>query len=263
MIYLPMIYSVNTNQVSVISNIFCLNISTKLEVNLIPQVKVIVKKSTAGKIFNIDHTPCLSTPVGTTWLTGENVKFSKNFRGETHESVSVEEAKKPIGENIKIQQVELTNILRWFKNISTRLTKNTSGWATFKCQKSVKYFISYQRILRIENGVQYTKLQIHNAFKNQIYPKKPRCIYLDWLYNTTISLSPKPKSPLSYMKNEQIHKTSNISRCSVSLHILETKILNLGYNGAFKVLNHSLPMQLFPTNWKQQKSIGFSDVFMG
>ena len=125
MIYLPMIYSVNTNQVSVISNIFCLNISTKLEVNLIPQVKVIVKKSTAGKIFNIDHTPCLSTPVGTTWLTGENVKFSKNFRGETHESVSVEEAKKPIGENIKIQQVELTNILRWFKNISIRLTKNT------------------------------------------------------------------------------------------------------------------------------------------
>lgn len=60
-----MIYSVNTNQVSVISNIFCRNIFTKLEVNLITQVKDIVKNSTAGKIFNIDHKPCLSTPVGT------------------------------------------------------------------------------------------------------------------------------------------------------------------------------------------------------
>ena len=30
-----------------------------------------------------DNTPCLSTPVRTPQLTGENVKFSKLFRGET------------------------------------------------------------------------------------------------------------------------------------------------------------------------------------
>ena len=66
----------------------------------------------------------------------------------------------------------------------------------------------------IENGTQYRNHQMNNVIKHQIYPE-------------TVSQSPGLKSPLSNdMKNEQISKTKNISRPSVSLHITRFFIYN-------------------------------------
>ena len=52
---------------------------------------------------------------------------------------SIVEEKKPIVNDTKTQQGELSNILRWYKNIYTRLReKHRSGWVVTKQHLSVK-----------------------------------------------------------------------------------------------------------------------------
>ena len=63
------------------------------------------------------HTLCVSTLVGTSGLSEENVKFSKIFRGQTWECFSIGKVSgKLIGVDMKIQLSELTSI-RLFQNI--------------------------------------------------------------------------------------------------------------------------------------------------
>ena len=63
-------------------------------------------------------TPCLSTPVGTARLTGENVNFEKFFVVKPRSRISTGgirkstgETTEPTGDDMKIRRVELTNIL--------------------------------------------------------------------------------------------------------------------------------------------------------
>ena len=101
--------------------------------------------------------------------------------------------------------------------------------------------------LRIENGSQYTNYQMNNSIKNKIYQKISHntSLLTDCTVRYTIvSMLPRLVLLLSYdMKNEQIRKTINISRCSVSQHIIAIKILNLSYfeslNGIFKASNQT------------------------
>ena len=47
---------------------------------------------------------------------------------------------------------------------------------------------------------------------------------MDSLYGTVVSISPKLMLMVSYdMRNEQVCKTINISRGSLSLHIIESR----------------------------------------
>ena len=58
---------------------------------------------------------------------------------------------------------------------------------------------------------------------------------MDSLYGTVVSISPKLMLMVSYdMRNEQVCKTINISRGSLSLHIIESRTWNLSQNDAFK-----------------------------
>ena len=101
--------------------------------------------------------------------------------------------------------------------------------------------------LKIENGSQYTNYRVNNSIKNKIYQKISHntSLLTDCTVRYTIvSMLPRLVLLLSYdMKNEQIRKTINISRCSVSQHIIAIKILNLSYfeslNGIFKASNQT------------------------
>ena len=65
------------------------------------------------------NTPCLSIPVGTAGMTGENVKFLKISELRRRSKFSTGNPTKPTGDDMKNQRGELTNILRRFKNIVT------------------------------------------------------------------------------------------------------------------------------------------------
>ena len=59
--------------------------------------------------------------------------------------------------------------------------RKTQDWLSkFKCQNSLRR-ISYptKESLKIANVTQYTNHQINNAFKNHIFLKKSRYIYLE------------------------------------------------------------------------------------
>ena len=57
----------------------------------------------------VASTPCLGTPVRTAELTVENLKcFGQRLRSR----FLIDETKKPIGDDTKVQQCELKNILR-------------------------------------------------------------------------------------------------------------------------------------------------------
>lgn len=45
-------------------------------------IKTILGELQVLETYDNMNTPCLSTPVGAAWLTGENLTFQKNFRGE-------------------------------------------------------------------------------------------------------------------------------------------------------------------------------------
>ena len=64
-------------------------------------------------------TPCLSIPVETARMTGENVKFSKFSEVRRRSKFSTGNPTKHTGNDVKNQRGELTNILRRFKNIVT------------------------------------------------------------------------------------------------------------------------------------------------
>ena len=127
-------------------------------------------------------------------------KFST---GEIRKSTS--EITKPTGDDMKIQRGELTNILRWLKNIYTWfIQKHNNHWEAFKSKKILwKIAKVIRSSLKVGNRTQYTNHQMNNAVKNQIYPKRSQYISLDWLfdimYETEVSLSPRLAYPLSYI----------------------------------------------------------------
>ena len=57
--------------------------------------------------------------MGTAYLTGENVKFSRISRLRPSSKFSIGETTKPTEDDTKIQQGELKNIMRQHKNIFT------------------------------------------------------------------------------------------------------------------------------------------------
>ena len=92
---------------------------------------------------------------------------------------STGEARKSTGDDMKIQRRELTNILRWLKNIFTWLTqKHRNGWVTFKCQKNLNKYCIIKASLRVENRNQYTNNQVNNAVKNLLNLAKWVTIHL-------------------------------------------------------------------------------------
>ena len=109
-----------------------------------------VLMSDADRLYVTLKTPCLSTPVGTAWLTAENAKFQNFSEVRPRSKFSTGDTTKPTGDDMKIQRGELVNILLWLKNIYTWFTqKNINGWVTFKCQKILrKITISYKNIVK-------------------------------------------------------------------------------------------------------------------
>ena len=133
------------------------------------------------------------------------------------------ETAKPIGDNMKTQRVELTNILHLLKNMCTWLTqKHRNSCITFKCQKILwNIALTIKASLRVKNRTQYTNHQMNYASKNQIYNTSLWNDCLKWLYQMIVLLSPKLVISLSYdMRNEQICITIIISRRLASLHIV-------------------------------------------
>ena len=96
---------------------------------------------------------------------------------------SIREAKKPCWDNMKIHWGD--------KNIFIILTqKHTGGWAAFKCQNTLQNMtVVTKASLRIGKRTQYTHSLINKAIWNQVYLKKSKYIYLDWLYNMIDSLA--------------------------------------------------------------------------
>ena len=108
------------------------------------------------------ETLCLSTPMETAWLSGENVKISAMRPGS---SFSIAEAsRKRIRDDMKIQQTDLTN--------ARLIKKYKSGRVTFKCQKVLwNISLAIKEYFRIERGTQNTNFWMNNSIKKQIYPK--------------------------------------------------------------------------------------------
>ena len=89
--------------------------------------------SDADRFYVTLKTPCLSTPVGTVWLTAENAKFqnfsevrpsSKFSTGEIRKPTG--ETTKPTGDDMKIQRGELVKIYCFdLKTYIPDLPKNT------------------------------------------------------------------------------------------------------------------------------------------
>ena len=92
-----------------------------------------VLMSDADRFYVTLKTPCLSTPVGTVWLTAENAKFqnfsevrpsSKFSTGEIRKPTG--ETTKPTGDDMKIQRGELVKIYCFdLKTYIPDLPKNT------------------------------------------------------------------------------------------------------------------------------------------
>ena len=80
---------------------------------------------------------------------------------------------------------------------------------------------------------------------------------MDWLYDSIVSMSPRLMLPLSFdMRNEQICKTINTSRHSVSLHIIEDWNFESERRMAYPVNTWTL---IFGWKWKLSRRT-FIDV---
>ena len=98
-----------------------------------------VLMSDADRFYVTLKTPCLSTPVGTVWLTAENAKFQNFSEVRPSSKFSTGETTKPTGDDMKIQRDELINTLLWLKNIHTWFTqKHINGWLAFNCQNILR-----------------------------------------------------------------------------------------------------------------------------
>ena len=62
-----------------------------------------------------------------------------------------------------------------------------NGWVTFKCQETLSNIaLAMKASFTVDNRTQYTKLQVDNTVKNQIYPKKSKYISLNSLFDMII-----------------------------------------------------------------------------
>ena len=82
--------------------------------------------------------------------------------------------------------------------------------------------LAIKQSLRFENETQYNSYQMNNSIKNKIYPKISHntSLWTDCKYG---GLSMELKAMLLVscnMRNKQISKKINVSRRSVSLHII-------------------------------------------
>ena len=72
--------------------------------------------------------------------------------------------------------------------INTWMTqKHRNGWVTFKCQETLSNIaLARKASFTVDNRTQYTKLQVDNTVKNQIYPKKSEYISLNSLFDMMV-----------------------------------------------------------------------------
>ena len=150
--------------------------------------------------------------------------FQKFSRLRPKSKFYTRETRKPTGDDIKNQRVELTNILHWRKNTYAWLTQNKrNGWVTFQCKKTLWYIgLAIKASWRVENRDQYRNwiIQLKVKFTLRSHNTYPLIDSWKWLYETIVSLSPRHVKPLSYeMRDELVCKTISISRRLVSLHI--------------------------------------------
>ena len=139
-------------------------------------------------------------------------RIFKNFlRWELGGEFSTRKTKKLTRDNIKIQRGELINILLWLKTIYTDGPKITRMDKLPSKLNFMKYCI------KVENITQFTDHQMNSTVLNQIYPKKSECFLSDMVTrNDSLTVT---KTHIN-MRNGQICKIINISRCLVLLYII-------------------------------------------
>ena len=76
---------------------------------------------------------------------------------------------------MKSEPGRATNILSWL------------DWVTFKFQRTLQNIaLAIKASVRVNNRAQYANHQMNNTVKNQTYPKKFECIFLDRLFDTIL-----------------------------------------------------------------------------